>query len=51
MDVLVPSMLRLGRVHCAKKIFTKKKSSHLSIYIIFYRCVITVHCVLFCSSV
>ena len=48
-------MLGLDRVHCAKKIYTKKeiqkkKSSHLSIYIIFYHCVITVYCVLFCSS-
>ena len=25
MDVLVPSMLGLDRVHCAKKIYTKKK--------------------------
>jgi len=24
MDVLVPSMLSLDRVHCAKKIYTKK---------------------------
>jgi len=24
MDVLVPSMLGLDRVHCAKKIYTKK---------------------------
>jgi len=45
MDVLVPSMLGLDRVHCAKKIYTKKKntkkySPHLSIYITFHHCVI-----------
>jgi len=29
----------------------KKRSSHLSIYITFYHCVIHFGCVLFCSSV